>query len=272
MGYNASDKPHPRGEIWVRGPNVFMGYFKDEAKTKETLTDDGWLQMGDIGYVDEKGRIVIIDRKKNIFKLAQGEYVAPEKVENTYLKSPLVAQIFVHGDSLQSELVAVVALDGEHAIPFAKKNNLLPASVADPGPTMPGAPMNPALIELGSNATFKELLLKELDVWGKKDKLRGFEFVKGVHIASEFFTGENGLLTPTFKLKRNEAAVSFFFFFFFYSRVFKWFNLDSIFIFFIDPLPSRNRRDVQGDHRQEASSKQALKKQCLVNVEPPNIL
>ncbi|KAJ3411439.1 hypothetical protein HDV05_002174 [Chytridiales sp. JEL 0842] len=209
MNYNATDKPFPRGEIWVRGSNVFAGYYKDEEKTRDALTEDGWLKMGDIGYVDEKGRVVIIDRKKNIFKLAQGEYVAPEKVENTYIASPLIAQIFVHGDSLQSELVAVVTLDAEHAIPLAKRHRLIPDSVPNPGPTMPGQPMNPALIGLAQSAKFKELLMKDMHTYAVKDKLRGFEHVKNVCIATEFFTGDNNLMTPTFKLKRNEAAIRF---------------------------------------------------------------
>ena len=90
-----------KGEIWCRGHNVFKGYLKDAAKTAEALTPDGWLKTGDIGSIDSKGRLSIIDRKKNIFKLSQGEYVAPEKLENTFVKSGFVAQIYVHGDSLQ---------------------------------------------------------------------------------------------------------------------------------------------------------------------------
>jgi long-chain acyl-CoA synthetase len=77
MNYNAKDL---KGELWCRGPNVFMGYLKDKAKTDEAITSDGWLKTGDIATVDASGRFSIVDRKKNIFKLAQGEYIAPEKV------------------------------------------------------------------------------------------------------------------------------------------------------------------------------------------------
>lgn len=65
--------------ILSRGPILFTGYHADDAKTKETIVD-GWLLTGDIASIDSKGRVCIIDRKKNIFKLSQGEYVAPEKV------------------------------------------------------------------------------------------------------------------------------------------------------------------------------------------------
>ena len=98
----------PRGEICYRGNNVFKGYFGMKEATRETIDEDGWVHTGDVGIILSSGVIKIIDRKKNIFKLSQGEYIIPDKIENKLTQSLHIMQIFVYGDSLQNNLVAII--------------------------------------------------------------------------------------------------------------------------------------------------------------------
>lgn len=105
---NSQGALEPRGEICIRGPGVFPGYYKDLDKTNEAIDSEGFLRSGDIGSLTQGGSLKIIDRRKNIFKLSQGEYIAPEKVENIYSRARGVQESFVYGDSLQNFCVAVI--------------------------------------------------------------------------------------------------------------------------------------------------------------------
>ena len=101
--YNEETKLiEPKGEICVRGTLVFDGYYKDKEKTKEILDEDGWLHSGDIGVIltNHGNAIKVIDRVKNIFKLSQGEYIAPEKIQNLLGESKYISQVYIHGESL----------------------------------------------------------------------------------------------------------------------------------------------------------------------------
>ncbi|KAJ1689034.1 hypothetical protein LUZ63_013189 [Rhynchospora breviuscula] len=193
MNYTSDDVPYPRGEICVRGHSVFRGYYKDEVQTREVIDDDGWLHTGDIGLWLPGGRLKIIDRKKNIFKLAQGEYIAPEKIENVYAKCKFVAQCFVYGDSFNSALVAVVCVEPEVLKSWAASQGI---KYDDLG-------------QLVKDPRARAAVLAEMDEVGKEAQLRGFEYVKAVTLVLEPFTLENGLLTPTFKIKRPQAKAYF---------------------------------------------------------------
>uniref|UniRef100_A0A668B062 Arachidonate--CoA ligase n=1 Tax=Myripristis murdjan TaxID=586833 RepID=A0A668B062_9TELE len=175
------------GEVCVKGPNVFKGYLKDPERTAETLDADGWLHTGDIGKWLPNGTLKIIDRKKHIFKLAQGEYISPEKIENIYIRSEPVAQLYVHGDSLQSCLVGIVVPDPEVMPEWAKKKGMLGTYK-----------------DLCKNTLLKKAILEDLVRLGKANGLHSFEQVKNIYIHNEMFSIQNGLLTPTLKAKRPE--------------------------------------------------------------------
>ncbi|KAF4791759.1 Long-chain-fatty-acid--CoA ligase 1 [Turdus rufiventris] len=174
-------------QICIKGVNVFRGYLKDPEKTAEALDKDGWLHTGDIGKWLPNGTLKIIDRKKHIFKLAQGEYIAPEKIENVYLRCEAIAQAFVHGESLQAFLVGVVVPDPDTLHNWAKKKGF-----------------EGSYQELCRNKDVKKCILEDMVRIGKESGLKSFEQVKDIVLHTEMFSIENGLLTPTLKAKRPE--------------------------------------------------------------------
>ncbi|PAV66465.1 hypothetical protein WR25_22503 [Diploscapter pachys] len=183
LGYFAKDNA---GEVCIKGNIVFKGYYKNEELTREVLDSDGWLHTGDVGKWTKEGTLKIVDRKKHILKLQQGEYVAPEKIENIYVRSQFVAQSFVYGESLKTCLIAVVVPDPEVLVPYAEKELNLKASIE----------------ELCQNEKVKQLITADMIAVGKKAGLFSFEQVKDVFLCPDMFTVENDLLTPTLKSKR----------------------------------------------------------------------
>nr|ACL54548.1 unknown [Zea mays] len=183
MGYDAlSDTP--RGEICLRGHTMFSGYYKRPSLTEEVFSD-GWFHTGDIGEWQSNGTMKIIDRKKNIFKLSQGEYVAVEVLERAYLQSPLVASVWVYGNSFESFLVAVAVPERQALEEWAAANS----KAGD-------------FAELCADPKARTYVRDQLNQTGKKLGLRGFEMLKAVYLEPVPFSIEKDLVTPTFKLKR----------------------------------------------------------------------
>ena len=197
MEYLITDQPQPRGELLMRGNTLFSGYFKNDEETKKAVLPDGWFRTGDIATVDARGRFRIIDRVKNVLKLAQGEYISPERIENVYLAHlSFLSQAFVHGDSIQTFLVAIFGVMPETFAPFASKVLGKPIAATD----------LQAVEAACKNSKVRAAVVKELDRVGRKNSFAGFERVRNVYLYLEPFTIENELVTPTMKLKRSQAA------------------------------------------------------------------
>lgn len=196
MGYTSKDKPYPRGECLVRGYCVFSHYYKNENATRSAIDSEGWYHTGDVVAVDENGDLFIIDRVKNFFKLAQGEYVTPERVETIYLSSnPLLTQLFVHGDSFSNYLIGIAGVNPAGVKAFLKdhyKGDIEKLTTDE-------------LLTLLKTPQFKKLMLSELSKNISKSDLQGYEKLHNLHFELEPLTIENEALTPSFKLKRNAA-------------------------------------------------------------------
>jgi long-chain acyl-CoA synthetase len=183
MGYDALSSI-PRGEVCVKGSVLFSGYYKREDLTQEVMID-GWFHTGDVGEWQPNGSLKIIDRKKNIFKLSQGEYVAVENLENVYGVLQEIDSIWIYGNSFESFLVAVINPNQQVLEHWAEQNGI-----------------SGSLSELCENSRAKEYILSELTKIAKEKKLKGYEFIRAVHLDPLPFDMERDLITPTYKKKR----------------------------------------------------------------------
>ena len=181
---NIDVKIQEDGEITVKGPTVTQGYYKDEKQTKEAFTEDGYFKTGDIGILDKDNFLFITDRKKEMFKTSGGKYVAPQVIENLAKASQFIEQIMVVGDG-EKMPTALVQPDFEFAKSWASKNNI-------------NIGVSP--IEIANSNELKAEIEKEISKINAH--LGKWEQVKKIELTPEIWTEDNGLLTPTLKLKR----------------------------------------------------------------------
>lgn len=185
-GYHATNKPNPQGEIWLRGPTIMTGYYENDKETAEAMTADGWFKTGDIGEWDRNGHLKIIDRKKNLIKTLNGEYIALEKLESIYRSAHVVANICVYADDSKAKPIAII-------VPAEPALKRLAASVGVEGQS---------LEELVHNKKVQSAVLRELQAAGRSGGLSGIEIIEGVVMSDEEWTPQNSLVTAAQKLNR----------------------------------------------------------------------
>lgn len=173
-GYYSTNKP-PQGEIWIRGDPVTDGYLDNEEETKDAYTDDGWFKTGDIGEFDSRGHVRIIDRKKNLVKTLNGEYIALEKLEAIYRAAPVVGNICVYAAQDKAKPIAIVQPVEAALEKLAKENGCNAES----------------LHQMVHDEKLKGIVLKELQKAGKAGGLGGIEIVDGVVLVDEEWTPQN---------------------------------------------------------------------------------
>ncbi|BBZ44763.1 carboxylic acid reductase [Mycobacterium parmense] len=169
LGYFRTDRPHPRGELLLRTENMFPGYYKRAETTANVFDEDGYYRTGDVFAEVAPDRLVYVDRRNNVLKLAQGEFVTLAKLEAEFGNSPLIRQIYVYGNSAQPYLLAVVV------------------------------PTEEALAQ-GDPESLKPRIADSLQTVARQANLRSYEVPRDFIIETTPFSLENGLLTGIRKL------------------------------------------------------------------------
>ncbi|KAL8672557.1 MAG: hypothetical protein Q9168_002993 [Polycauliona sp. 1 TL-2023] len=185
LGYLSNHTPLPQGEIWIRGPAITEGYLDLEQENNESF-HDGWFKTGDIGEFDEDGRLRVIDRKKNMVKTLNGEYIALEKLESIYRSCSLVANICVYAAEDKNKPIAIVVPVEAALKSLAKQNGINEDS----------------LEALADHKKLRSMALKEIQGVGRSGGLVGIEIIDGVVLAKEEWTPQNGLVTSAMKVNR----------------------------------------------------------------------
>ncbi len=175
------------GEILVRGNTVMLGYYKDEAGTKEALTHDRWFHTGDLGEIDSEGFLTIVDRKKDIIVLSNGKNIAPQYVENCLKTSDYISEAMVYGHK-KKYLSALIVMNYEAVVNWAKENEV----------------QYKGYEELARNKAVYRLISQEVKSVNKQ--VDGSQAVKKFSVLEREFTQESGELTPSLKMRRNKIT------------------------------------------------------------------
>lgn len=187
LGYFAKNN---QGEVWIRGGSVLSEYYKDPEETSKSLTKDGWFITGDIGEWTPKGQLKIIDRKKNLVKTLNGEYIALEKLESIYRSNQYVQNICVYADQTKVKPVGIVMPNEQSIVELAMKLDLIE---------------DPSELEVAlGNKTIINMVLADLIKTGISQGLTGMELLLGIVFFKEEWTPQNGYVTSAQKLQRRK--------------------------------------------------------------------
>jgi long-chain acyl-CoA synthetase len=196
LGYTINDVIEgincPAGEMCLKGPVVFHGYYKNDEENKKCFDEEGYFHTGDVGrlYPNYGNGLKIVDRVKEIFKLSQGEYIIPAKLESVYTKSIYVQQLMIYGNPTKNNIIAIV-------IPDKKKcAEALHISIDD-------------LVKDTENKKLHELIINDFNKLAVDAEFNGLEKVKYILVDFDEFTNNNNCLTPTMKIIRKNVEIKF---------------------------------------------------------------
>uniref|UniRef100_A0AAQ5XWH6 long-chain-fatty-acid--CoA ligase n=1 Tax=Amphiprion ocellaris TaxID=80972 RepID=A0AAQ5XWH6_AMPOC len=189
-GYTSKDEPNPRGEVLIGGPNVTMGYYRNESNDQDFFVDENgqrWFCTGDVGEIYPDGCLQIVDRKKDLVKLQAGEYVSLGKVESALKNCTLIDNICAYANSDQNYVISFVVPNQKSLTGLAKQRGIVGTWE-----------------EICTHPDMEREVLKAIKEVAVNIKLQRFEIPVKVHLSPEPWTPETGLVTDAFKLKRKE--------------------------------------------------------------------
>jgi long-subunit acyl-CoA synthetase (AMP-forming) len=185
MDFRTTDLPFARGELLVKTKTQFGGYYKDKKSTAANVDANGWYRTGDIVQLMGARKIQIIGRKKELFKLSHGEFISPTKIEFKLKQSKLISQVFVHGNPKYNFIVALIYPNVEEVRKLSEEFRIQ------------------NLAELCQNPKLTAIILGDISLVSSLNKFRSFETVRHIGLISAPFTMEDGTVTASNKLSRN---------------------------------------------------------------------